>query len=125
MIGGPIESISIAGRLFAVAADAEVNRKLGGFENETESNGDGTARVIKTRVPWGLDGLSISVDDANDDQEFLQDIADKNGNSVIVVTFASGSVYQGLGSIVGEMQFSNLKSTAPISLMGPGVLTKQ
>jgi len=45
--GGSIESITMDGREFAVAADAESQRKLGGFENEVQANGNGTARIIK------------------------------------------------------------------------------
>ncbi len=42
-VGGSIESVTLDGRTFAVAADAEAQRKLGGFENEVQANGDGTA----------------------------------------------------------------------------------
>ena len=57
-IGGSIQEVALQGRTFAVAADAESQRKLGGFENEVQPNGDGmTARLIKTRVTWMLDGL--------------------------------------------------------------------
>ena len=68
-VGGSIESVNLSGREFAVAADAEAQRKLGGFENEVQANGDGTARLIKTRVPLSLDGLTIEIDDDRGDQE--------------------------------------------------------
>ena len=58
-IGGSIESVILAGRQFPVAADTEVQRKLGGFNNEVQANGDGSARVIKTREPWMLDGITV------------------------------------------------------------------
>ena len=74
-VGGSIESVNLSGREFAVAADAEAQRKLGGFENEVQANGDGTARLIKTRVPLSLDGLTIEIDDDRGDQEFLQDFS--------------------------------------------------
>jgi hypothetical protein len=77
-VGGSIESVSLNGRNFAVAADAEAQRKLGGFENEVMANGDGTARLIKTRVPLSLDGLTVEVDDDRGDQEFLHDLTDIN-----------------------------------------------
>ena len=62
-IGGSIESITINGRNFAVAADVDSQRKIGGFENDVQANGDGSTRTIKTRVPWGVEGLSINVDE--------------------------------------------------------------
>lgn len=124
-VGGSIESISIDGRNFAVASDAEANRKLGGFENEVQSNGNGTARIIKTRVPWGLDGVVVEIDDDRGDQEFLQDIADGNENVPVAISFASGAVYQADGTITGEIQYSSQNANASISLMGPGRMSKQ
>ena len=124
-VGGSIESVSINGRTFPVASDAEANRKLGGFENEVQANGDGTARVVKTRVPWGLDGLQVEIDDDRGDQEFLQEIADGTGFVPCAITFASGITYSGRGIITGEVQGSSQNATTSISLMGPGELAKQ
>lgn len=124
-VGGSIESISIRGRLFAVAADAEANRKLGGFENEVQPNGNGTARIIKTRVAWVLDSVTVDVNDDRADQEFLQEIADGNDYVPITITLASGVTYQGTGILTGEVQMSTQNSTAQISLGGPDVLTQQ
>ncbi len=124
-VGGSIEEVTLSGRSFAVAADAEAQRKLGGFENEVQSNGGGTARLIKTRVPLSIDGLTIEVDDDRGDQEFLQELADRNDFFVVAITYASGATYQGSAQIVGENPASSQNATAAISLMGPGVLTKQ
>jgi len=124
-IGGSIESVTLSGREFAVAADAEAQRKLGGWENEVQANGDGTARIIKTRVPFGLDGLTVAVDDSRGDHEFLQELANETDYWPMAITYASGETYQGSGIIVGEMQVSSQNATAALSLMGPGELTKQ
>ena len=124
-VGGSIESIAFAGRNFAVAADAEAQRKLGGFENEVQSNGDGSARIIKTRVPLSLDGLVVNVDDDRGDHEYLQGLADGNSFFAVAITYASGAVYQGTAQITGDLQMSNQSTTATVSLMGPGKLTKQ
>lgn len=124
-VGGSIESITLDGRTFAVAADAEAQRKLGGFENEVQANGDGTARLIKTRVPLVIDGLTLDVDDVNGDHEFLQALADGNAFFAIAITYASGQVYQGTAQITGEMQVSSQNATAAVNLMGPGELTRQ
>lgn len=124
-IGGSIESVTLDGRNFAVPADAEIQRKLGGWENEVQSNGNGTARIIKTRVPFSLDGLTVQVDDDRADHEFLQSLADRNTEWPLAITYASGAIYQGAGQIVGEFQYSNQNSTAALSLMGSGKLTVQ
>lgn len=124
-VGGSIESITMEGRTFSVDADAEAQRKLGGFENQVQSNGDFTARIIKTSVPLSLDGLTLSIDDENGDHEFLQSLSDGNSFFPIVITFASGISYQGEAQIVGETQVSSQNATASVSLMGPGKLTRQ
>lgn len=124
-VGGSLESITLDGRNFAIAADAEANRKLGGFENEVQSNGDGTARLIKTRVPLSLDGLTLEIDDDRGDHEFLQQLSNRQDFFPIALTYASGAVYQGTAQITGETQASSQNATASVNLMGPGVLTKQ
>lgn len=124
-VGGPIESISIDGRNFAVAADADSNRKIGGSENDVQPNGNKTARIIKSAVSWKLDGLTLSVDDFLGDHEFLQDIADKKDFSIIKISYASGAVWQGSGTITGEMQFSSQNTVAAVEFMGTGILTQQ
>lgn len=124
-VGGSIESITLDGRNFAVAADSEAQRKLGGFENEVQTNGDGTARLIKTRVPLSLDGLTLEIDDDRADQEFLQELTNRNDFFPIVISYASGNDYQGTAQLVGETQTSSQNATAAVSLMGPGILTKQ
>lgn len=124
-IGGSVESVTLDGREFAVAADAEAQRKLGGFENEVQANGNGTARLIKTRVPLSIDGLTVEVDDSRGDHEFLQDLSNRNDYFPIALSYASGITYQGTAQIVGETQSSSQNATAAVSLMGPGELTKQ
>lgn len=125
MAGGSIESVGLAGRTFSVAADADSNRKLGGWENEAQPNGDGTARLIKTRVVWLLDGLTLSIDDLRGDQEYLQDLKDRLDFFPIDITYASGVVYSGLGQVTGEEQVSSMSTTAAVTLSGPGKLTRQ
>jgi hypothetical protein len=124
-IGGPIESVSMRGRLFPVAADADAERKLGGFENEVSPNGDGTARIIKTRVPWSISGLALEINEDRGDQQFLKEIADGNDFVTMTVTFASSHTYQGRGIIADEINFSSQNSTAEVTLSGPGEASKQ
>jgi hypothetical protein len=124
-VGGSVESISLSGRNFPVPADAEANRKLGGWENEVQVNGDGTARLIKTRVPLSIDSLTVEIDDDRGDQEYLVDLAGRSDFFVIAITYASGLVYQGRAQITGEIKAASKAGTAQISLSGPGVLTQQ
>ncbi len=124
-VGGSVESVTLDGRNFPIAFDADVSRKLGGFENEMMSNGDGTARIIKTRVPLLLDGLTLEVDDSRGDHEFVQELANRNDFFPIAISYASGDTYQGVAQISGETQSSSQSATIAVSLSGPGELTKQ
>ncbi len=124
-IGGPIESVTFDGREFPVAADAESQRKMGGFENEIQSNGNGTARLIKTRVPLGIDGLTLESDDSRGDHEFIQALANRKDYFAVAITYSSGITYQGIAQIVGDIQSSSQNATVAVSIMGPGELTRQ
>jgi hypothetical protein len=129
-VAGSIASLSIRGRNFSVAADSDTTRKIGGFQNELQMNGDGTARVIKTRMGWAVTGASIDVNDARGDHEFLQDIvdgvgADSDGFYPCAIEYASGAVWSGKGTIVDELAYGSNNGTAGISLGGAGELTQQ
>ncbi len=123
--GGPIETVSIDGRLFTPDSENNTERDLGGTRNSLKHNGNGTVRVIKTKKGWMLSGLQLECDDAREDQEFLQGVADKNGLSTVAITYASGEVYQGAGTITEDVKFSNNEATASLTLEGQGKLTKQ
>lgn len=124
-VGGSIQSITIRGRIFPVASDAEANKKLGGFENEIQANGDATARLIKTRVPWSIEGLQIEINDTRADQEFLKEIADGLDFVSIEMELASGIVYAGTGQLSEEVTASTQNATATITVAGPGSLEQQ
>lgn len=123
-IGGSIESIIIDGREFPVAADADVTLKLGGFENEVQPNGNGSDREIKKRVVGKVSGLVVEIDDARGDHEYLQERADSSGKHAIVLTKASGVVYQGDMKLTGELSASSMNATMGIELSG-GTLSQQ
>jgi len=122
--GSPI-AVSMNGREFPASADAEGQRKLGGWENEIEANGDGTARIVKTRVPWMLTGITIEIDDDRGDHEFVQDLADTKAYFPFTVELASGKVYQGTGQVTGEINFNTKNSTAGLAFGGQNKLTPQ
>lgn len=123
--GGSLQSISIKGRLFPVAADADTGRKIGGYEKEVQANGDGSARQIFTRVPWHLSAFQVDVDDDRGDQEFLQDIFDDPSWVALAATYVGDKVWQGSGTLTGELIFNNQSATATIEAMGRGKLTQQ
>lgn len=125
VVGGPIQEVSIRGRTFPVAADADVARQLGGFTNEVQANGDGSARIVKTRVPWAISGIGLQIDDDRGDHEFLMEIANGKEFVPMTITFASQVTYMGKGMISEEIEFSSETATAEVTLSGPGELTQQ
>ena len=124
-IGGPITELSWAGRTFKSAGDASVSIGLGGKTNAIEPNGDSSARTIQTVIPWSCEGAAVNIDPDNGDQEFLQERTDAGLDEIFTVTLASGAVYQGKGTAVGELKYDTSKATAAINFGGPGTLTKQ
>lgn len=125
-IGGSIVSVSIRGRTFPVAADADAGIKLGGKEVERQANGDGkTGRKVMTQVSWSISDVALSIDEDRDDLQFLQEVADDTDDVPITIELADGAVYQGKGSIEGEIKKQTQNATAPLGFSGNGQLTKQ
>jgi hypothetical protein len=124
-IGGSIENVTIDNQLFAVAGDADATMSIGGWNNEIQPNGNGTARIIKTRAPWSITGLTLAVDDDAANQEFLQAIADGNEYVPVTIRMASGVTYQGTGTITDPIERSTQSATMSLSLSGEGALTQQ
>lgn len=123
--GGSAESISIAGRNFAVDAEADLTMDLGGFSNEKKPNGNKSSRTIKMRKLWSIEGLAIAIDFDQGDLEFLQEIADKSEDVAIAVTLVANVTYSGTGTITGDIKVSTQNATATISVGGHGELRKQ
>ena len=122
--GGPPETISIAGREFRCTGDSSPSVQLGGFNNEYQSNGDGSTRTIKTRIPWSISGLEVEVDTENEDFEFLNDVKDGADDVDVVLTYSNGTSYAGTGGIEGDLVNDQSKAAAGFEMKGPGKLKK-
>lgn len=124
-VGGPIESVSINGRNFSVAEDAELTVVYGGDQNEIMMNGDDSARLGKSKIPWKVSGIKLQINPDNNDHEFIQDII--NGTDFVDYehTEVDGNVYYASGQIVEEVGKSTKDATAELTFSGPGRLTKQ
>lgn len=98
--GGDIRNLNINGRDFNVAADSNVTYRLSGFNNTNSANGDGSVHTVQRRKLGGVESLSLSVDAARGDVEFLQTIWNNGIPVPVSMTLASSEVYA--GSLVGE-----------------------
>ena len=129
-IGGSILEISVKDRIFSVAADADLTVDIGGKTSETQMNGDATGRPVLTTKPWSVTGITVNINEANGDQDFLQDCMDgvdagDDGYFDCTVTYMDGRVRQGRGKPNGEFGKSTMNTTAGLSLSGPGKLELQ
>lgn len=125
MASGSIQEVTIKNRRFSVSADADSNRKLGGFESELRMNGDGTGQKKMTRVAFKIDGLQLDVLDIRGDHEFLQGIANSPELDPVTITYVSGATWQGTGTVTGEVQYSSQNGTASVTLEGSAELVIQ
>ena len=123
---GSIVEVSVDGRSYKAANDADGATKFGGYENEFQANGDGqTGRLIQTRVGWSFSGAAIAIDDQNGDLEFLENIKALGRFVPIKFVYADGTVRSGSGNITGELAVSSMSGTADVTFEGPGVLQQQ
>lgn len=129
---GSIVEVSLDGRSFKAAADGDGSTNLGGESVEFLANGDGeTGRFQITKRGWMFSGISIAVDDENDDHEFLKSFKSRaarvpQGRGLpIKVVYADGTVRSGGGSITGDVEVSSMTGTADITLEGAGEFAKQ
>lgn len=123
---GSIVEVSVDGRSFKAAADADGSTKFGGYENEYMPNGDGeTGRLKQMRVGWSFTGVSMAIDDANGDLEFLETVKAQGRFVPIKAVYADGTVRSGRGNITGELAVSSMNGTADVSFEGPGTFAIQ
>ncbi|AUR91749.1 hypothetical protein NVP1164O_13 [Vibrio phage 1.164.O._10N.261.51.A7] len=123
---GSLVEFAVNGRSFKCAADADGNTMLGGKSNEFSANGDGiSGRLIQTVTGWKFSGINFAIDDDNDDQEFLQNIADAGRFVPMKAVYSDGTVRAGQGNITGDIEVSSMNGTAPLTLEGPGKFIKQ
>lgn len=124
-IGGSVKECSVKGRIFAPAGDVEVKIELGGYENETPPNGDGSSRQIKTIKAAGVEGLKVSVDHDKDDLSFLQGVADGRDFVPFSITLVDDNTYQGKCQMKDMPSYSTKDGLAELKLGFTGKITKQ
>lgn len=117
--GGDIRSFTWYGRSFDPAGgDGTVNIDLGGYTNEASMTGNGALHVNQRRKAAGFSDLKISVDDARQDIEFLQDKANAGVPGPATITLASGIVYSGNLLPIGEIVKAGGDGTATLEGRG-------
>jgi hypothetical protein len=117
-ISGPIESITIAGRRFAVHGEDAGNISLSGMTNEVKFNGDGSKRIVRGRVSGMIENLNVQITHERKDLEYLTDLRGKSDFFDISITFVDGIVYSGSMQFTGDIKEDTMEGTAGITLEG-------
>jgi hypothetical protein len=116
--GGSVQGVTIKGRYFPVDAESDVNKTLSGFTNEIKPNGDGSQRMIKSVKTGKLESIKVQIDNARQDLEFLQEVADSLDFVDVDLTEIDGTIYSGSMQLTGDIKASTKESTAEITLEG-------
>jgi len=125
MASGPAESITIAGRRFVCNNEDDVNIQLHGFNNETMMHGDGGAHIAKSHKPGSITSISVYIDPARNDLEYLQQKANSLEYHDVSLTLVDGIVYAGSMQLTGDSMAMGIREGfCPIELEGP-TLEKQ
>jgi hypothetical protein len=117
-ISGPIESITIAGRRFAVDGEDAGNVVLSGFKNEIKFNGDGSKRIIRSRANGSIKNLNVQITHENKDLEYLRDKQSTSDFFDVSLTYCDGTIYAGSMQFVDDITEDTQQGTAAISLEG-------
>lgn len=116
--GGDIRQFTINGRTFGVQTEANVSVDKGGFTNELTVNGNGTSHITQRRKPAGIGDCPVSIDDAVQDLEFLQDIQNAGDAVPVTLSLASGVTYSGALVLVGDLMKVSGDGTLTLEMKG-------
>jgi len=117
-ISGPIESLTIGGRRFAVNGDDAGNITLQGKKNEVKFNGDGSKRIIRSLASGSIKNLNVQITHENKDLEFLRDLQSDSDFFDVSLTLCDGTIYAGSMQFVDDITEDTQQGTASVSLEG-------
>jgi len=117
-VGGPFESHTLNGRRFVCDADDDAQIQIQGFSNEVKVAGDGSNRLLKSRVPGTLEGCNIVYDPSNGDDDFLVELKNEKDYINYSGTECDGTIWTGRVQITGDLKFSAKNKTVPVTLTG-------
>lgn len=118
MASGAWESIVLNGRRFACKADDSVKVTLPGFENEVIVGGDGSNWLKKTRHAGKISDINVICNPANEDLEFLQELADSLEFFPVSGTKVDGTVYGGEMQLVEAIEHDEGENVVGLTLNG-------
>jgi hypothetical protein len=117
-ISGPIESITLAGRRFAVDGEDAGNISLSGMTNEVKFNGDGSKRIVRGRVNGMIENLNVQITHERKDLEYMTNLRGKSDFFDVSITLIDGTVYSGSMQFTGDIKEDTKEGIAGITLEG-------
>ena len=111
---------NLGDRRFAVKADEEITFDLGGYNAETQPNGNGTAVDKLNRAIWKLEGLMLQIDLKSGDLEYINKLAGDPLTTKITWEHITGAIYSMSGRPNGELKYNSNTGYLPLTLAGGG-----
>jgi hypothetical protein len=115
---GPLESATLAGRRFAIDAEADAKIIIGGYKNDVKPNGDKSFRILKSLEASGVESMPLQYDNDRGDREFLQGLRDGLEPFDFSCTEVDGTIYSGSMQITDDLKFSTKEGTVDVSVAG-------
>lgn len=116
--GSAFESITLNGRNFTCDSESEPEVDLAKYTNEVAPNTDGTYRTIKKRKVQSIEGITLSINPALGDREFVNGLNDGLTPFPFMATRIDGSVYSGEVTLTSDGKFKETDSTMEVTLQG-------
>ena len=112
---------------FFVKAGEDTTFNDGGFRTEDDMAavaGNGQSIVKKNRMRWSFEGPIAWNMVTTNEIEVLSDLAGDPEDAQWTVSHVNGSIWSGLGTVVGEIPGSGQDATITLKISGGGQLVK-
>lgn len=131
-IGGDITEIvcshpTLGDFRFQAKSNEAFTIDAGGVRNNDDANsvtGAGSLIQQKNRVGWSVEGSIVTDFSSGNETEKLPQIAESAEEATWSFTHISGTIWQGKGIIVGDLQPDTNAATMSLKIFGGGVLRK-
>ena len=117
-----IKHPTVGSKTFAVQSDQSITVDVGGYTKTRQMNGNLTGHPKLAAKMWEIAGLQLEFVAENGDIEFLQAVANAPDDAIITWQHIDGYIYNGSGSIEGDIKGDSNTGYVPITLTGAGIL---
>jgi len=110
---------------FETKSNESYTMDRGGYRNNDDANavtGAGKSINQKNRVRWSLEGPIML--DFNSTDKSVEDLAEHPEDGTWVISHISGAIYQGKGTVVGDLSSDTNSAQMGIKISGGGKLEK-